>query len=67
MATREGNNDVPSSQLSNTEKNRSTNEQILGLVTGLTSQDMFEETTPVRSKLKENRRVKKHPNKADSI
>ena len=56
MATKDGNNAVPSSQLSNTDKN---NEQIRVLVTGLTSQDMFKDTTPVRGKLKNNRRARK--------
>ena len=49
-----------SSQLSSSDKNKSTNEQIRNLVTDLNSQELFE-NTPVRNKqkLRDNRKLKK--------
>jgi len=52
------NQDLAQSQLSATDKNVSIESQVKNLVTGLQSQDMFSNSTPVRSKLKDNRRLK---------
>ena len=58
MANGSTNQDMPQCQLSSTDRNTSIESQVKNLVSGLQSQDMFGSNTPVRSKLKENRRNK---------
>ena len=56
-----GNNQgTTQSQLSTTDRNKSIEDQVKSLVTGLQSQDMFSNSTPVRGsqKLKENKKMK---------
>ena len=56
-----GNNQgTTQSQLSTMDRNKSIEDQVKSLVTGLQSQDMFSNSTPVRGsqKLKENKKMK---------